>query len=107
MFTLFGDFANLMLDDDYGKNITMENHTKTFSKDSITMIDSMCRLTDGADISKYTLNEFLQLANQQLFYKIYQPKLPTDVGLFKIWKDYLESKGVEFMLNSKVENVGE
>ncbi len=100
------DFFCLLLDSDYGKNITMKDHTIKFRHESIKIIDSICRLTDGADISKYTLNEFLQLANQQLLYQIYQPKFANDKGLFKIWKQYLENNGVKFLLNSKVESIG-
>jgi hypothetical protein len=76
-----------------------------FSKKSIELINRICRLTDGAGIEKYTLNEFLQLVNQQSLYKIYQPKLPNDIGLFKIWKSYLEKKNVEFLLSSEVEEL--
>lgn len=104
--TLFYDFVRLMIDNDYGKDTIMETHTKDFKPESIKIIDSICRLTDGADISKYTLNEFLQLANQQLLYQIYQPKLPNDIGLFKIWQNYLENHEVEFLLNSRVESIG-
>lgn len=106
LLTLFYDFIKLMTNDDYGKNITMKNHTKHFKLESIDIIDKICRLTDGADISKYTLNEFLQLANQQLLYTIYEPNLPTDEGLFKVWRQFLEKGGVEFMLDSKVEKIG-
>ena len=55
----------------------------------------MARLTDVASADKYTLYEFLQIANQQAFYKIFQPNRPNDIGLFKIWKEFLESKNVK------------
>jgi hypothetical protein len=73
-----------------------------FSKESINYIDRVCRLTDGAGIERYTLFEFLQLANQHAFYGVYQPREPTDDLLFPIWQRYLESRGVKFMLSKSV-----
>jgi hypothetical protein len=82
----------------------MNNHN--FSSESIDLIDRLTRLTDGAGIDRYTLNEFLQLFNQQILYQLYQPVLPNDEGLFKIWQKFLTDKGVEFMLNTTVESIG-
>lgn len=100
-------FLQLILNYDYGKDISMlefmiENDFKTESKD---IIDRICRLTDGASSNNYTLNEFLQLFNQQALYTIYQPKYPNDTVLFKRWRKYLISKNVDFMLNTSVERL--
>jgi len=81
-------FLFLVFNDEYGDDIVLHNFIKNFSKDSIEMIDRICVLTDGGDSTKFTLNKFLQLLNQQFLYPLYQPKLPNDIGLFKIWKDY-------------------
>lgn len=102
--TLFLDFVKLIINKEYGKTISMKDHlnNNNFSVESTNMIDKICRLTDGADISRYSLNEFLQLGNQQFFYKIYQPKFPNDVGMFKIWKSFLQKRNVDFLLNTDV-----
>jgi monoamine oxidase len=104
---LFVDFAKLVADNNYGEDISVKSHLEynNFSSQSKDIIDKICRLTDGADISRYSLNEFLQLINQQLFYQIYQPKLPNDLGLFKIWKNFLQNRNVEFLLNTEVKEI--
>lgn len=98
-------FLLLIFNEEYGNNIVLYDFIKNFSKDSIEMINRICVLTDGGDSTKFTLNKFLQLLNQQFLYPLYQPKLPNDIGLFKIWKEYLEDKGVEILLNTNIEKV--
>lgn len=98
-------FLSLIFNEDYGDNIILYNFIKNFSKDSIEMINRICVLTDGGDSTKFTLNKFLQLLNQQFLYSLYQPKFPTDIGLFKIWKDYLSNNGVNILLNTNIEKV--
>lgn len=99
-------FIMLLFNDDYGLNISVLEYMKTnhFKKDSIDLIDRICRLTDGASADKYTLNEFLQLFNQQFFHGIYQPKKPNDIGLFKSWKSHLYQNNVDILLNYDVKN---
>ena len=46
-----------------------------------------------------------QLLNQQFFYYIYQPKKPNDIGLFKIWQEFLNKRNVEFSLGSIIHNI--
>ena len=98
-------FLYLTLNPDYGSNIILHDFIKDFDKNSIEIIDRTCILTDGGDSTKFTLNEFLQLLNQQFFYSLYQPKLPNDIGLFKIWKEYLLKNNVDFLLNTNIETV--
>lgn len=98
-------FLLLTFNADYGNDIVLHDFIKNFNKDSIEIIDRTCVLTDGGDSSKFTLNEFLQLLNQQFFYSLYQPKLPNDISLMKIWKEYLEESGVEILLNTEIETV--
>lgn len=97
-------FLKLLLNNNYGVDITMQQFLleNNFIPKSIDLIDRICRLTDGAGIEKYSLNEFLQLFNQQILHNIYQPKLPNDIGIFKMWKDFLLKQNVSFLLNSKV-----
>lgn len=96
-------FFILIFNKNYGTDIVLYDYliNNNFNKNSIDMIDRVCRLTDGGGSEKFTLNEFLQLFNQQFFYKLYQPKLPNDVSLFKIWKDFLDKKGIDFLFNIK------
>jgi hypothetical protein len=107
LFQLFVEFVFLIFNDTHGNDISMKDFTysKRFNTNSIELIDKLCRLTDGADYERYTLNEFLQLFNQQFFYKLYQPKLPNDVGLFKIWNEYLKNNNVTFLLSSIVDRL--
>lgn len=98
-------FLLLIFNSDYGNNIILNDFIKNFSKDSIEIINRTCILTDGGDSTKFTLNEFLQLLNQQFFYSLYQPKLTNDIGLFKIWKEYLEKNNVEILLNTHIDKV--
>lgn len=104
MYKLFLEFLYLIINNNHGNKIIILDFMKAnkFKKSSIDIIDKICRLTDGAGADNYTLNEFLQLFNQQFFYKIYQPTIPNDIGLFKIWKEYLLSKNVDFILSSEV-----
>jgi UDP-galactopyranose mutase len=55
------------------KNVSMDEFmTKhNFSSNSRDYINRLCLLTDGASSDKYTLFEFLELANQQLLYKLF------------------------------------
>lgn len=99
------EFVNLLFNEHHGYNINLGNYIENFKNESKELIDRICKLTDGGGIDKFTLNEFLQLFNQNFFYSLYQPKLPNDIGLFKIWKEYLVSNGVKFLLNSNISNI--
>jgi len=116
LFTLFSikeyltftkEMVQLFADDNYGDTIVLKDFLdlNEFSPDSKDTIDKICRLTDGAGIDKYTMNEFLNLFNQNILYQFYQPKLPNDLGLFKYWQNYLEDNGTEFLLNKEVTTV--
>lgn len=100
-------FLHLTFDYNYGMDTSMFEFMikNNFKKDSIDMIDRLCRLTDGASSQNYTLHEFLQLFNQQALYTLYQPKYPQDTVLFKKWHRYLISKNVDFMLNTNVKRL--
>jgi len=107
LFSFVKEFIKLIFNNNHGKNITLsEFMTKNnFNPKSYDLIDRMARLTDGASADRYTLYEFLQIANQQAFYKIFQPRLPNDIGLFKVWKEFLESKNVKFILDTTVNKI--
>ena len=74
-----------------------------FSESTKKYINAVCKLTDGATIEKYTLLKFISLINQQSLYTLYQPKLPNDIGLFKLWKNYLTN--TTFIFNANVNNI--
>ena len=74
-----------------------------FSEKSKDYIDRICRLTDGADSSKYTLDEFIQLFNQNFFQNLLQPRHPNDEFIFKKWEDKLRVKNnIEILKESKL-----
>lgn len=100
-------FLFLIFNSDYGVNINLYDFIQNarFSEESIEIINRICILTDGGDSTKFTLNEFLQLLNQQFFYSLYQPKIPNDIGLFKIWKEHLLKNNVDILLNTNIETI--
>jgi hypothetical protein len=55
----------------YNKTKTVKEFVEArgFSKEAINYMDRLCRLTDGAGYDKYTMFKFLQLGNQNFFYK--------------------------------------
>lgn len=64
-----------------------------FSPEAVDYLDRLCRLTDGEDISRYSLYKFLSLLDQQALYTLYQPREPNDVGLFRRWEEWLLATG--------------
>jgi hypothetical protein len=73
-----------------------------FSAEALDYMDRLCRLTDGAEAERYTMLEFIQLFNQNFFYKLYQPKTPNDMGMFKKWEETLLKNKVTIMKNTDV-----
>jgi hypothetical protein len=90
-FSFITAFMNLIVDGNYGKTTSMKTFmdNNSFTEDSILYVDRICRLTDGAAYDRYTLYQFVQLLNQQLLYKLYQPKKPNDAGLIGLWSNKL------------------
>lgn len=99
-------FFYLIINENYGNDIVLYDYIINFKPESKEIIDRICKLTDGGGSDKFTLNKFLQLFNQQFFYDLYQPKKPNDISLLKIWKEYLEKQGVNFMLNADIKHIG-
>ena len=100
-------FLNLLINNSYGQSINLYDYLKQhhFSEKSMLMIDKICKLTDGGGHQKFTLNEFLELFNQQFIYSLYQPTLPNDIGLFNIWYDFLKSRNVQFLFHSTITDI--
>jgi len=107
IFKLGLQFLFLLFNDGHGKTITIGEFmtNNNFGSKSIDMIDRICRLTDGASADNFTLNEFLQIFNQQILYSLYQPNKPNDQSLFKIWKEFLSSNNISFMMNTNVDKI--
>jgi len=105
MYYIIKTYTKLLLDDNYGLDISTNSFLTNynFNDKSKDYIDRICRLTDGVDSSRYTLNQFLQLINQNLLYSLYQPRKPNDKLLFKLINDCLmKTNKIEIMLNTEV-----
>ena len=100
--TLFWSFITLH---EGFKSITLMEYLSyhDFSKASIDILDRIGRLTDGGSADTYTLFSFLQILNQNFLYGIYQPRVPNDVGLFRIWEDTLLKRGVVIVKNAAID----
>lgn len=105
--TLAIAFLKLIINNDYGINISMKQYMldNNFSPDTMTYIDRVCRVVDGAASDKFSLNEFLQIVNQQFLYPLYEPKLPNDLGLIKVWTNFIAKRGVTLKLNCSLTSV--
>ena len=97
-------FILLLFDENYGIDVSMKEfmEMRNFTNETKDYIDRLCRLTDGASSDRYSLNKFFQLVNQQLFHKVYQPKKPNDIGIFKLWKEKLYENNVDILLDIEV-----
>ena len=108
-FVLLGyEFLKCGLSDEYAKKTSLLEFMTyhTFSKKTQETIDRICRLTDGGRIDNYTLFEFLEVFNQNFFYQTYQPRLPNDECLIKLWVDHLLKTGnVDILYNTEITNI--
>jgi hypothetical protein len=97
-------FVQFMFDTQTSKSMTVQAFLKKhhFTNATIAYMDRICRITDGAGIERYTLYQFMQTFNQNMFYRMYQPSSPNDTGLFAHWKSKLVSKGVLFSTGKNV-----
>jgi hypothetical protein len=48
------------------------------------LLDRFCRMSDGADASRYLVRKFFDLVDQNYLYRTLQPRLPTDVELIPL-----------------------
>ncbi len=86
----------------YGHSTNLKDfcESKQFSHAMMEKIDRLCRVIDGTGMNKYSLNKILGVMNSTS--SILQPKEPLDKSLFERWQTYLESRNVDFALNSEV-----
>lgn len=98
------EFIKLLIGISSSKRVSVKTFvdTNNFTDEAKDYLNRICRLTDGAGYDRYSLYNFLQLINQQTFYKLYQPKKPNDVGLFQAMYNSLIRNGVDIWLNSEV-----
>lgn len=81
-------WAFLTWSDEQAKAVSVADYMAAhdFSGEAREYINRLCLLTDGAAADTYSLWQFLQLVNQQALYTLYQPRRPTDQGLFALWR---------------------
>ena len=94
----------ITLNDSYKETTLLEYlSSHDFSNASIDILDRIGRLTDGGSADTYTLFSFLQILNQNFLYSIYQPRVPNDVGLFRIWENALLDRGIVIIKNATID----
>ena len=89
----------------FAKTITVKEYMDymDFNPQVKIYFDRFCRTTDGMGAERYTLYQFLELVNQYIFVKYYQPKEPNDILLFpKIREQLDKTNNIDFMLNTKI-----
>jgi protoporphyrinogen oxidase len=101
------DFLFTIFSYDYGMNISMKNYMEynEFTPKAMKYIDALCRSFDGGDSSNISLNQYISITIQSLFYNIYIPKIPNDEGLFKYWSNYLRANKVDIIINKGVKEL--
>jgi hypothetical protein len=99
-------YAFLNLNDEYKKITVAEFINKhNFSHESYNLINSICLTVDGIDSKRFTLYSLLNMINMTGLYKFYEPLIPNDIGLFKLWEKYLLNNNVDILLNTTVSNI--
>ena len=104
MFMFLLAYLMFVIDDDYGKNISLYEYLRGhgFSLKVIDMYDRLCRFTDGGNVYTYSLNKILKSTDYAPLLKIYQPKAPLDISLFDTWKKFLSNRRVDFMMGFNI-----
>lgn len=103
-------FVKLVFNINYGKDISLDSFINkyNFTSESKNYIDRLCRLVDGGTSLNFSLNQFLEIVNQQFFHSLYQPMYPNDSkdGFITRWVNYLTSnKNVIVKVNSRLTKV--
>lgn len=99
------EYLKFLLNRKYGENTSLASAIKDFTPSGKSLIDRICRTIDGGTIETYSINKFLHGIDDNVLYSFYQPKLPNDKGLFKLWSEYLVKNKVDIHLNSDVHRV--
>jgi hypothetical protein len=98
------DFLIILFNNSHGLNISMMDYMKlnNFSNKTIETVDIFCRNFEGGDSSRISLNQFITMTIQSIFYSVHVPRIPNDEGLFYFWRKYLENQKIRFLLNNPV-----
>lgn len=98
------DFLIFVFDNDHLNDVSVLDYCQSnnFSEKTLEILDKICRLSDGGDASRYSVNSLFELLNQNIFYGLYQPKQMTDIGLFKVWGEYLTRRNVDVVFDEDV-----
>jgi len=110
LFWLAAIQVGLFWNNNYGRDESMLHYMDrhNFSEPTQDIVDSYCRLTDGAGADRYTVFQFSQLMNQHMFYQNFEPRLPNDKGLFKVWARALaQTDLVDIWLDTEIINLNE
>lgn len=100
---LISNYFLFTINSELYSKITVKDFSNDMSETTKDYLDRLCRLTDGADASRYTMDKFFSLINDNAFYTLYQPKSPNDKGLFQIWESHLlEQKNVKILKETKL-----
>lgn len=101
------DFFIFVFDEKYLNDVSVYDYCKKykFSEETIDVLDRICRLSDGGDAKRYSVNSLFELLNQNIFYKLYQPKKTNDVGLFKAWEDFLLKRNTDIVLGHEIKEI--
>ncbi len=102
------EFIRYLIYPKYSKNITVKQFTDKykFSQKAADLMNKLCVVTDGAFFNRYTLYGFFQLANQNILTSLYQPKVPNDIGMMKVWRDALLKTGkVDILTSTEIESI--
>ena len=86
------------LDLKYGKNVSVLEWCRQhkFSQKTIDYVNTVCSFSDGADASRYSLNEFLSGFDQHFIFGFYEPRVANDKHLFPLWTAHLTKRGTTF-----------
>lgn len=106
-YILIYSYLRYMINDNHGKNVGLYNYLLyyKFTTKSMDMLGKICHHLDNCDIATVSLNKLLKIYDILISHKILQPILPLDVSLFNVWKQFLENRGVDFLLNVDLKNV--
>lgn len=119
-FTIFGTFKNIISNlqlreifilslhyiflGEMHKSIKMVDFLSyyNFKDKSIVLIDSICKISDGAGIDKFSVFSFFKFFDINIMCDTYIPKYTNDLQLFEILQKKLMYFKVDILLNSKV-----
>lgn len=105
IFIIVLDFINFIFNSNHGRDYNFNEYLikNKFSEKSIQYINTIYTGINNKSIDEVSLNEILQIINNQNAYKLYQPKVPVDTGLFNIWHDaIIKTNNVNIKLNTIV-----